>query len=83
MLQLRNPHSGLYGDLAAAIIADRPPLADGLSGRTAVAHVLAIYQSAKTGRTVVLPADGFRLADMDQFFAAAQADADKRTDPAG
>ena len=83
LLQLRNPHSGLYGDLAAAIIADSPPLAGGLSGRTAVAHVLAIYQSAKTGRTVVLPADDFGMADMDQFFTAGQTNSDGQANPVG
>jgi UDP-N-acetyl-2-amino-2-deoxyglucuronate dehydrogenase len=68
ILQLKNPHSGLYGDFVRAIRAGRPPLADGQSGRDAVELVLAIYQSAKEGRTVQLPLQGFTLSEMQDFF---------------
>ncbi|MEA4890314.1 MAG: Gfo/Idh/MocA family oxidoreductase [Clostridiaceae bacterium] len=68
LLQLKNPHSGLYGDLIAAIRENRAPLADGGAGLAAVEMVLAIYQSARLKRTVTLPVDDFSLADMRGFF---------------
>ena len=68
VLQLKNPHSALYGDWIDAVKHDRAPLADGGSGQQAVEMVLAVYQSAKTRRTVTLPVVGFSLADMQDFF---------------
>ena len=68
LLQLKNPHSGLYGDFIRAIRDDRQPLADGESGRAAVELVLAIYQSARTNRPVLLPVRDFTLADMKGYF---------------
>jgi len=68
ILQLKNPHSGLYADWIDAVRQDRPPLADGLSGQKAVEIVLAIYQSAKTKATVSLPVRDFSLEDMKGFF---------------
>lgn len=67
--QLANPHSGLLGDLIAAIKDNREPLASGQSGREAVALVLAIYQSALEKRTVHLPLKDFDLQRMQQFFS--------------
>lgn len=67
--QLANPHSGLLGDLIAAIKDNREPLASGQSGREAVALVLAIYQSALEKRTVNLPLKDFDLQRMQQFFS--------------
>jgi predicted dehydrogenase len=67
-LQLKNPHSAIYGDLVRAIRDKRSPLADGLSGRQAVAAVLAIYASASLKRTVRLPLDDFALSEMEGFF---------------
>ena len=69
ILQLKNPHSALYGDMIRAIRTGRNPLADGESGRSAVELVLAIYQSAKTGRTATLPVGGFAINDMTGFFS--------------
>lgn len=68
ILQLKNPHSALYGDLIKAIRSGRPPVADGESGRAAVELVLAIYQSAKEGRTVTLPVESFTLSEMNGYF---------------
>lgn len=67
-LQLKNPHSAIYDDLVRAINEQRSPLADGLSGRQAVAAVLAIYASASLKRTVRLPLDDFALSEMEGFF---------------
>ncbi|MDD3866964.1 MAG: Gfo/Idh/MocA family oxidoreductase [Eubacteriales bacterium] len=64
--QLKNPHTGLYRDLADAISQHRPPLADGRSGLLAVEQVLAIYQSALTGQAVQLPLADFQLQDMSE-----------------
>lgn len=68
VMQLKNPHSGLYGDWIEAVKHERAPLADGRSGQQAVEMVLAVYQSAKTRKTVTLPVDDFSLADMQGFF---------------
>ena len=68
LIQLKNPHSALYGDLLRAIRTGQNPLADGESGRSAVELVLAIYQSAKTGRSALLPVDNFTLEEMNGFF---------------
>ena len=68
LLQLKNPHTALYGDLIEAIRLNRPPLADGTSGREAVAAVLALYAAAREEKTVLLPLDRFSLADMAGFF---------------
>ena len=69
LIQLKNPHSGLYGDLIRAIRENRPPLADGWSGRQAVELVLAIYQSAKQRQPVTLPVQDFSLAEMQNYFS--------------
>ncbi len=68
LMQLKNPHSGLYGDLLQAIRAGRAPLADGRAGRQAVELILAIYQSARTGQTVSLPVREFTLEEMKGYF---------------
>lgn len=66
--QLGNPHSGLLGDWISAIRQQRVPLASGQSGRQALELVLAIYQSAKTGRRIELPVRDFSLKDMKGYF---------------
>ena len=48
-------HIKQFADFIEAIEEDRPPLVDGVEGRKAVEIVLAIYQSAKTGKRVTLP----------------------------
>lgn len=67
-LQLKNPHSAIYEDLIKAIREQRAPLADGLSGRQAVAAVLAVYASALRKRPVRLPLEDFTLSEMEGFF---------------
>ena len=48
-------HTPLYRDMIEAIQNDRPPSVDGEAGMRALELVLAIYQSAATGRPVALP----------------------------
>ncbi|MDD2534208.1 MAG: Gfo/Idh/MocA family oxidoreductase [Eubacteriales bacterium] len=67
-LQLKNPHSGLLGDLIAAIREKRSPLASGQTGQDALELVLAIYQSALENRTIDLPVTDFELTRMNHFF---------------
>lgn len=47
-------HARQLTDFVQAIESGRPPLVDGREGRRAVEVILAIYQSAATGRTVEL-----------------------------
>jgi UDP-N-acetyl-2-amino-2-deoxyglucuronate dehydrogenase len=68
LLQLKNPHSALYGDLVRSIREGGEPLADGMSGRQAVELILAIYQSALTARPVSLPVRDFTLDEMKGYF---------------
>ena len=48
-------HQRQFEDFVAALRAGRAPLVDGTEGRKAVELIIAIYRSAKTGRTVRLP----------------------------
>lgn len=48
-------HARQLADFVAAINEKRPPLVDGKEGRKAVEVILAIYESARTGRKVSLP----------------------------
>jgi UDP-N-acetyl-2-amino-2-deoxyglucuronate dehydrogenase len=63
-----NPHSGIIRDMCLSISEDRQPLADGLSGRSAVETVLAMYSSAKSGCSRTLPLNEFSCTDMKGFF---------------
>lgn len=45
-------HSELFRDFLEAIRDDRPPAIDGREGRRSVELILAIYESAKTGKAV-------------------------------
>ncbi len=49
-----NEHRVQIGDLARALIEGRPPMIPGAEARRAVALVMAIYESARHGRTVRL-----------------------------
>ena len=49
-----NEHRVQVGDLARALMEGRPPMIPGAEARRAVALVMAIYESARTGRTVRL-----------------------------
>jgi UDP-N-acetyl-2-amino-2-deoxyglucuronate dehydrogenase len=48
-------HQRQFEDFVAALRTGRAPMVDGPEGRKAVELILAIYRSAKTGRTVRLP----------------------------
>ena len=50
-----NGHTSLFSDMIEAIEQDRPPYVDAVAGRNALEMILAIYQSAATGKPVKLP----------------------------
>ena len=50
-----NGHTSLYADMIDAVEHDRKPYVDAVAGRNAVEMILAIYQSAATGKPVKLP----------------------------
>ena len=50
-----NGHTSLYADMIDAITNNRKPYIDAVAGRNGVEMVLAIYQSAATGKPVKLP----------------------------
>lgn len=47
-------HAELFRDFLEAIDQDRPPAIDGREGRRSVELILAIYESAKSGRKITL-----------------------------
>jgi UDP-N-acetyl-2-amino-2-deoxyglucuronate dehydrogenase len=47
-------HAALFRDMLEAIRDNRPPAIDGVEGRRSVELILAIYESAKTGKKVTL-----------------------------
>ena len=48
-------HQRQFEDFVAALKTGRAPMVDGREGRKAVELILAIYRSARTGKTVRLP----------------------------
>jgi predicted dehydrogenase len=48
-------HAGQIQDMIDAVIEGRPPMIQGEEGRPAVEIILALYESAKTGKEVFLP----------------------------
>lgn len=48
-------HAKLFADVVNAIETNRQPLIDGYEARRSVEIILAIYESARTGKTVSLP----------------------------
>ncbi|MBQ8254609.1 MAG: Gfo/Idh/MocA family oxidoreductase [Clostridia bacterium] len=50
-----NGHTSLFADVMDAIENDRKPYIDAVAGRNALEMVLAVYQSAATGKPVKLP----------------------------
>jgi len=50
-----NGHTSLFADVMDAIENDRKPYVDAVAGRNALEMILAIYQSAATGKPVKLP----------------------------
>jgi UDP-N-acetyl-2-amino-2-deoxyglucuronate dehydrogenase len=66
---LFHPHTELYRDFLRSLKEERPPLADGRSGRAAVEAVLLIYKSALSGHEEHFPVAPFRISDMSRYFA--------------
>lgn len=58
----------LYADMVEAIQRNRKPYVDAEVGRRALELVLAIYQSAATGRPVKLPLVGVASTDFTGQF---------------
>jgi len=56
-------HSAVIADMIAAIRDDRPPKTNGPEARRSVAFVLAIYESARTGRPVDMTAGEWRISE--------------------
>ena len=50
-----NGHTSLFADMISAIEKDRTPYVDAVAGRNALEMILAVYQSAATGKPVKLP----------------------------
>lgn len=50
-----NGHTSLFADMIEAIEENRKPYVDAVAGRNALEMILAIYQSAATGKPVKLP----------------------------
>ena len=58
-----NGHTSLFADVIDAIENDRKPYVDAVAGRNALEMILAIYQSAATGKPVKLPLVGVASTD--------------------
>lgn len=63
-----NGHTSLYADVIDAIKNDRKPYVDAVAGRNAVEMILAIYQSAATGKPVKLPLENVASIDFTGRF---------------
>ena len=58
-----NGHTSLFADVMDAIVNDRKPYVDAVAGRNALEMILAIYQSAASGKPVQLPLRGVASTD--------------------
>ena len=58
-----NGHTSLFADVIDAIQNDRKPYVDAVAGRNALEMILAIYQSAATGKPVKLPLSNVASTD--------------------
>lgn len=65
-----NGHTSLFADMMDAIAHDRKPYVDAVAGRNALEMILAIYQSAATGKPVKLPLKGVASTDFAGRFDA-------------
>lgn len=63
-----NGHISLYADVIDAIENDRPVYINAIEGRNAVETVLAIYESAATGKPVKLPLKNVSSVDFTGRF---------------
>lgn len=61
-------HTPLYRDMIAAVREDRPPYVDGEAGLRALELVLAVYQSAASGKPVSLPLEHCASTDFTGRF---------------
>lgn len=65
-----NGHTSLFADMIEAIEQDRKPYVDAAAGRNALEMILAIYQSAATGKPVKLPLKDVACTDFMGRFDA-------------
>lgn len=63
-----NGHTSLFADMIEAIKQDRKPYVDAVAGRNALEMILAIYQSAATGKPVKLPLKDVASTDFMGMF---------------
>ena len=63
-----NGHTSLYADVIEAVEKGRKPYIDAVAGRNAVEMILAIYQSAATGKPVKLPLKDVSSVDFEGRF---------------
>ena len=63
-----NGHTSLFADMMDAIANDRAPYVDAVAGRNALEMILAIYQSAATGKPVKLPLGNVASTDFTGRF---------------
>ena len=61
-------HTPLYADMARAILDNREPYVNGEAGLRALEMVLAIYQSAATGKPVQFPLKDCATVDFSGRF---------------
>lgn len=64
-----NGHTSLFADMIEAIEQDRKPYVDAVAGRNALEMILAIYQSAATGKPVKLPLKDVASTDFEGRFS--------------
>ena len=63
-----NGHTLVYKDMIDSIKNDRKPYIDAVAGRNALEMVLAMYQSAATGKPVKLPLENVASTDFTGRF---------------
>jgi len=63
-----NGHTSLFADMIQAIEQNRKPYVDAVAGRNALEMILAIYQSAATGKPVKLPLTDIASTDFTGRF---------------
>ena len=61
-------HTPLYADMIESVQNDRKPYVDAEAGKRALELVLAIYQSAYTGRIIKFPLERCATADFEGRF---------------
>lgn len=63
-----NGHTALYADMIDAIVQDRIPYVDAVAGWNALEMVLAVYQSAASGKPVSFPLKNVASSDFAGMF---------------